>query len=167
MMKASKHYTLPEIARQVGISETTARRYSKEYFNYLPGRMHGRMKTYSPECLRVLKRIKQLYDAGEGTTRVHEIMVNEFSQDVGVEHHAPPLQEQMQEPSTRELIQELVSELRGKNQRDLLNPEGIEFFLERLDRIEQRLDDLEQGRRIWFLEENRSWFDKIFRRRGY
>ena len=152
-----RRYTLPELAREAGISESTARRYCKEFFNFLPGHRSGRIRTYRPECVQVLQRIKQLYDEGQETSQVREVLTQEFSQVVDVDRQSHPDNSQQREPSARELMKELVAELRGSSQQALPDPSSIDQILARLEQIERRLDILEQ--------ERRGWLKKIFSRK--
>lgn len=149
-MMNERRYTLPELAREAGISESTARRYCKEFFNFLPGQKSGRIKTFKPECIQVLQRIKQLYDEGQETDQVREVLTQEFSQVVDLDRQSHPDDSQQREPSARELMKELVAELRGSSQQALPDPSNPGHILERLDRIEQRLDHLEKNRQGWF-----------------
>lgn len=63
----SAHHTLREIARALGLPESTVRYYRDAFAPYVPTVGRGRRRRYPPEAIDVLRRIADLF--AEGRTR--------------------------------------------------------------------------------------------------
>ena len=140
--------SLPEIARLAGLPETTARRYARQYADFLPSHSQGRVKKFKPECVRIMQHIKNLYDEGMSQEVVRDVLGKEYSRIIDTDHQEPPLLPLAHtEPTARDLMVELARAMKP-------GADNLNFILSRLDHIEKRLDELEG---------KRSWFKKIFK----
>ena len=53
--------TLPQLARELDIADSTARRWAASFFDFLPTKGHGPTRRFHPQTREVLKRIQTLY----------------------------------------------------------------------------------------------------------
>ncbi len=149
-----KIYTLPELARAAGVSESSARRYVKDFTDFLPTVDGGRFKKYKADCIQILQTIKSSYDAGQDREAILRELSGQYAQTI---HQTPPQAPQEQsgpDMATRELLFELVSLLRDNKPMQAIEQhrpghDDLNYIFERLDAIEKRLDEIE-GKRAWF-----------------
>lgn len=73
-----KYLTIAEIAEQADIPNSTCRRYLAAFEPFFLVKGGNRVKKYEATSVDVLKRIKQLYDEGQDTNEIHNVLVNEF-----------------------------------------------------------------------------------------
>lgn len=74
----SEYLPIAEIAELADIPNSTCRRYLADFEAFFIVKGGSRVKRYEVAAVDVLKRIKQLYDDGMGTTEIHNVLVNEF-----------------------------------------------------------------------------------------
>ena len=146
--------TLPELARQAGVSESTSRRYAKNFSEFIPGERKGRVTVYPSASVTVLQRIKQLYEAGYNTEQVHDRLSEEFDKVIettpaggggsgGRDRHPSP--ETTTELQSQEIVKQLVDKLQERRfDEDILN-----MILNRLDYLEKRVKSLENKKSFW------------------
>lgn len=72
------YLTIAEISEQVGIPNSTCRRYLTSFETFFIVKGGSRLKKYEQQAVDVLKRIKQLYEDGQDTNEIHSVLVNEF-----------------------------------------------------------------------------------------
>ena len=70
--------TLPQLARELDIADSTARRWAASFFDFLPTKGHGPTRRFHPQTREVLKRIQTLYASGFNTGQVAEVLRHEF-----------------------------------------------------------------------------------------
>jgi len=139
--------SLPEIARLAGLPETTARRYARQYADFLPSHSQGRVKKFKPECVRIMQHIKNLYDEGMSQEVVRDVLSKEYSRLVDTDHHEPPLLPQVQgEPTVKDLMTELARAMKP-------GADNLNFILARLDHLEKRMEAIEKL----------PWWKKVFK----
>jgi DNA-binding transcriptional MerR regulator len=173
-------YSLPDLSRATGVSESTVRRYAKTFAEFFPCEGRGRLKAYKEDCLEVIRRTKELFDAGYSTDQVRDILGGEFAQIYEVEPQASTTDQIQPAPGAHELIREFTNaiernaqaehdmqklrqaikvlgsqlrELRSE-QKSLPDPGSMEQVLSRLSQLEKRVTALEN-------ERNRSWWRKF------
>ncbi len=177
----SQSYTLAELARKARLTESTARRYTRLFAEFIPSEDRGRVRLFSPTCVPVLKRIKALYDAGRSTDQVRDILDREFDRTVDIEvahddeqqpSDAYDLAEQLVNVVQRNYqadqdlhklkraVQALaghVQQIRGE-QKALPDPQTMEQVLARLSNLEKKVETLENERRApWWQKLKRKW----------
>lgn len=70
--------SLPEAARQTGIPERSLRRYVDRHAGFIPTRRHGRTVSIDPAALPILRRLRELYEAGKNAEQVEETLAEAF-----------------------------------------------------------------------------------------
>jgi predicted transcriptional regulator len=75
----SKYLTIAELADQVGIPNSSCRRYLSTFEEFFLVKGGSRLKRYEQEAVDVLKRIKTLYDDGLESNEIHKVLVGEFA----------------------------------------------------------------------------------------
>ena len=139
--------SLPEIARLAGLPETTARRYARQYADFLPSHSQGRVKKFKPECVRIMQHIKNLYDEGMSQEVVRDVLSKEYSRLVDTDHQEPPLLPLAHtEPTARDLMVELARAMQP-------GADNLNFILARLDHLEKRMEAIEKL----------PWWRKVFK----
>lgn len=73
-----KYYTIKELAKETGIAESTARRYISNFEDFFTYQGGSRSRKYEETAIKVLARIKILFDSGYETTGVHAALMAEF-----------------------------------------------------------------------------------------
>jgi len=76
--------TLPQLARELGVADSTARRWASSFPDLLPTKGHGSARRFHPQARDVLKRVQSLYTAGFNTDQVAELLQREFPATVDV-----------------------------------------------------------------------------------
>lgn len=74
----SKYLPIAELAELADIPNSTCRRYLADFEAFFIVKGGSRVKRYEAAAVDILKRIKQLYDDGMGTTEIHNVLANEF-----------------------------------------------------------------------------------------
>jgi len=149
---AATTLTLPELSRRAGVSESTARRYVKQFSEFVPAESRGRLRTYSEEAIAVLQRIKALYDLGFGTEEVRQKLESEFQRTIDVEPVAEEGGEQSPEPATgsasleaQGIVREFVRYIRRDDQRGRqiqLLKKGLQALRDKMQQLEHRQKSL-------------------------
>lgn len=179
---AGNHYTLPELAKLAGLSETTCRRYAREFSDFLPSEHRGRTRIYRPECVSVLQRIRELYGQGHDTEAVQDQLAQEYDRTIEVDHGAdsggqPPAS---QGPDARDIAQEMVSAIKRNAQTEqdvhrlkqvvkALRDQVVKIRNERkalpdprtMDQVLARLNRLEKDVQALKDERSKSWWRKL------
>lgn len=73
-----KWYSVAELAEVTGISEPTLRRYLLTFKLYVVSTGGKRARKYDPATVKLLSRVKSLYDSGYETDGIKELIRNEF-----------------------------------------------------------------------------------------
>jgi len=147
---AATTLTLPELARLAGVSESTARRYVKQFPEYVPAESRGRIRTYSEEAAGVLQRIKALYDQGLGTDEVRQKLESEFQRTIDVEPVAEDGGGQSPDSATgstsleaQGIVREFVRYVRRDNERG----RQIQLLKKGLRALRDKIQQLEHGQK--------------------
>ncbi|QQE76759.1 MerR family transcriptional regulator (plasmid) [Brevibacillus composti] len=178
-----KLLTIAEIAKQLGIPESTVRFYRDRFEPFIPFVGEGRKKRYLPEAAEVLRFIAEAFKRNETATDIEEALSRVFSRTV--EFHdetamttAAAQQQQLFVPSeqlhmlftqfsaamqTMADQKQEIGELR-KQIADLRNEQAHQ--LERSKRLDEAMSSiLEVRKEIAAIreQENRPWWKKIFK----
>lgn len=78
MITISEWYSITQLAIKADIPEPTVRRYLTKFKPYFVSKGGNRAKRYDDSAVVILKRIKQLFDAGYETTGVADALRQEF-----------------------------------------------------------------------------------------
>ena len=76
--------SINEIAQQLHISETTARRYSNTFTEFLHGVDTGKGKKYPGQAVLVIKTIYELYQAGRSKEEIISSLKAKFKQIIDI-----------------------------------------------------------------------------------
>lgn len=102
-----KLFTISEIARTLGIPESTAHYYRKRFSEYLPSEGEGRYRRYRSEAIDVFTLIVSLVKEGVSLNEVETALQQQFPIAVEIEQQPTTIQRQQQNNS---MLQELMSE---------------------------------------------------------
>ncbi|MGA1840324.1 MAG: MerR family transcriptional regulator [bacterium] len=94
-MDEEKFLTISEIAERIGVPENSARRYAKLFKDFLPKKVLGRVKKYSPDSLDVIFEISEMYKKGYDTEGIFEKLQDKRNRIFEVESNG-----KQQPPST-------------------------------------------------------------------
>ena len=70
--------TLPQLARELDIADSTSRRWAASFSDFLSTKGHGPTRRFHPQTREVLKRVQTLYASGFNTEQVAEVLRHEF-----------------------------------------------------------------------------------------
>jgi DNA-binding transcriptional MerR regulator len=70
--------TLPQLARELDIADSTARRWAASFVDVLPTTGHASTRCFHLQTREVVKRIRTLYTSGFNTEQVAEVLRHEF-----------------------------------------------------------------------------------------
>ena len=73
-----KALTHKDLARHLGVSETTIKSYRRKFPGCIPVSNHGKPIRFNSEALAVCKRIRDLFDLGMSISEVHARLAAEF-----------------------------------------------------------------------------------------
>ena len=74
----SEWYTINELADKTGIPDSTIRRYIAKFSDFFVVKGGTRSKRYEDTSVKVLLRIKDLYDKGYETEQTHNALLKDF-----------------------------------------------------------------------------------------
>lgn len=152
------YLTLPQIARELGIAESTARRWASYLSALLPSEGRGAARRFHPQAREVLAKAKALFDAGWNTSRVLEALRQQFPSTV--EGHMEPVQAGQNELvrslmeqhlQQHHVLSQAVREVAATQEQMLEKMEEISASVERLQ-LELRESEADRER----LAEDRS-----------
>lgn len=70
--------TITELAEETDIAETTVRRYLNTFEEFFISNERKRNKKYDPMAIKVLQRIRDLYENGSDKKEIQVVLGNEF-----------------------------------------------------------------------------------------
>lgn len=77
--------TLPQLARELNVADSTARRWAGLFPDLMPTNGRGSGRRFHPVAREVLKRVQRLYDQGLRTEQISELLHKEFTALVDVD----------------------------------------------------------------------------------
>lgn len=148
--------TLPQLARELGIAESTARRWASAFAAFMPSRGRGSARRFHPRARDVLRRAKALFEAGLTTEQVAATLAGEFPAHLDVpesvvERRARELEDLI--AAQAQVIERLVAELEALRSEVAATRQEVRELAER-EWSTLTLDDvrraLEESRRPWW-----------------
>lgn len=125
--------SINEIAKELDIPETTARRYVATFKTFLNGVKYGNVTKYPDQALEILEIIYNSYQAGKSTEEIKSLLEARFTQVIEVnplaDHAAEQLQLKDNNPGNIVVVQEQLYKLILESNKTL-----IEAVTEALDR---------------------------------
>lgn len=76
----NRTYTHRDLARELGVSETTIKSYRSKFPTFLPVAREGKPVRLHPEALAVCRRIRDLFDDGLPILQVQKLLQSEFKE---------------------------------------------------------------------------------------
>ncbi|HEY8449123.1 MAG TPA: MerR family transcriptional regulator [Bacillota bacterium] len=117
--------TLPQIARELGIAESTARRWAAAFAELLPARGRGSARRFHPQARQVLARARALFEQGLTTDEVAEALRREFPATLDVTPASEGRAEH--ERSEPAVLRALIAEHFGELVREAIREETREL----------------------------------------
>jgi DNA-binding transcriptional MerR regulator len=77
--------TLPQLARELNIAESTARRWASSFQELLPSKGRGSGRRFHPQAREVLRRAHVLFESGLTTEQVSDVLHREFAATFDIE----------------------------------------------------------------------------------
>ena len=109
--------TATEMARRLGIPESTARFYARRFSAFLPTVGEGRSRRYQPEALDVLRIVADAVHAGMPTAQIHQALTERFALTVEPQQQLATTQQQSvttQDPVIVAELRAVVTDLRSE-----------------------------------------------------
>lgn len=141
-MLVNKYLPIAEIAEQADIANSTCRRYLTTFESFFLVRGGSRLKRYEANSVDILKRIKQLYDEGQDTNEIHNVLVNEFPMVIDGDKQ-PESNEHVSGLATAEDITEIKQALDEQKQ---FNQQLLEHIKHQHLYYEQKFEELKYDR---------------------
>lgn len=169
-----QHYTLQQIADNMGRSRSTLNEWRKRFDSYIPSVGQGRQRRYKREALNIFEAIARLKDANETNDQIKEYL-DQITDEIIIEDKPmendtpPPLLRQMFD-SYNELLdqnEELRNQMQQMQEEQQAAKNREERLLQKLDSLTTKFDEAELARQEKEKQENqkeeqKSFWQKIF-----
>lgn len=99
--------SINEIARDINIPETTARRYLNTYSDFIKGQRFGAVMKYPDKAAAIVGRIYSLSSNGKRVEEIRDILKGQYEQVITIE----PQEQESQ--NTQETMLQVLSQNRG------------------------------------------------------
>lgn len=134
-------FTITELAEKTSIPDTTIRRYIQKFNEFFPHKGGSRSRRYEEVSVKILVRIKNLFDSGYETDQVDATLRNEFP--MVVDGDKQEVMEFTPTLATAEDINEIKEALKQQNEFNQLLLEKLEsqerYIKESLEKRDQVL----------------------------
>lgn len=161
-------FTLAELSRLKGITESTARRYIGQFKEFFNPEREGQRTFYPEDDGETLQRIAKLYSKGLTKGQIREKMAREFNITIEPEEEtqALTLEERGRELQSRERLAQALEVLADQKK-------AIERIDERSQELEQkdqqRAQEIEELKAQVMdlaskLERRQPWYKRLFKR---
>lgn len=146
-MRKYKYLTIAEIASLADIPNSTCRRYLTAFESFFMVKGGSRLKKYDMSAVDVLKRIKQLYDEGQDTNEIYNVLANDFPLVTNVEEQQENQQEQVMPSTSLSVVtsDELEGIQKALEEQRVFNLALIEELKEQRQLIEKKDRYIEQS----------------------
>ncbi|MGI6037610.1 MAG: MerR family transcriptional regulator [Limnochordia bacterium] len=81
-MEEIRLYTIARMSEELGIPESTLRRYTKQFSEFIPSVGRGRKRRFKPETKEILLHIAQLFSQGLETGEVHAHLEQHYTRTI-------------------------------------------------------------------------------------
>lgn len=162
-----QHYTLQQIADNMGRSRSTLNEWRKRFDSYIPSVGQGRQRRYKREALNIFEAIARLKDANETNDQIKEYL-DQITDEIIIEDKPaesdspPPLLRQMFD-SYNELLdqnEEMRNQMQQMQEEQQASKKREELLLQKLDSLTTKFDEKEAQESQE--EEKKSFWQKLF-----
>lgn len=101
--------SINEIARDINIPETTARRYLNTYSDFIKGQRFGAVMKYPDEVAAIIGQIYSLSSKGKKAEEIRDILKGQYEQVITID----PQSQSYELRSTQETMLQILSQNRG------------------------------------------------------
>lgn len=101
--------SINEIARNLTIPETTARRYLNTYSDFIKGQRFGAVMKYPDEVAAIIGQIYSLSSKGKKVEEIRDILKGQYEQVITID----PQSQSYELRSTQETMLQILSQNRG------------------------------------------------------
>lgn len=150
MMKGDDYmenwYSVAELAEETGIPEPSIRRYLTRFSIYVVSKGGTRARKYDASTIRLLKRVKSLYDSGHETEGIKKLIKNEFPLIMS-DQEKPETAENIDVPrvTSSEDIANLEKNIIAKiEERFAKQEEVLSLMIQKLEQREQQVEQKER-----------------------
>lgn len=133
----TKYHSISELEELTSVPDSTIRRYISKFSDFFIDKSGGRVKKYEETAIKVLIRIKNLFDNGYGTIEVYDILRNEFPMIVDDGNEKDWDKTQSPALATNDDIAEIKEAFQRQEKFNKL-------LVEKLDQQSKKLDDQER-----------------------
>jgi DNA-binding transcriptional MerR regulator len=147
--KVQQWLTISELAEQTNIPDTTIRRYIAKFPDFFTYKGGSRSRRYEDTAIKVLVRIKSLYDAGYETDQVDSILRKEFAVIIDDNNEV----EDTDKPTPTLATAEDIADIKQALQQQM---EFNKLLLERLEQQERYIRESLEKRDKMLMESIRS-----------
>ena len=150
--------SINEIARDINIPETTARRYLNTYSDFIKGQRFGAVMKYPDEVAAIIGQIYSLSSNGKRVEEIRDILKGQYEQVIIIE----PQEQESQ--NTQETMLQVLSQNRGIIES---LKKVIEDNTEALNKImdqQQQIEELRQEIRHLREEKTATLWQRIFKK---
>lgn len=144
-MQMEDWLTLPQLARELDVSDSTSRRWAAEFSEFLTSRGRGSGRRFHPEARQVLRRVSELFTAGLNTEQAAEALRREFTATTEVSPTAVS-EVQPQPDKQLALVPALLAFMQAQEERLQLVQAELATTREKLERMELQAE--ERDRRL-------------------
>lgn len=158
--------TLAEIAKRLGLPESTIRYYRNNFEEFIPSVGEGRTKRYTQESLEVLRFIADTVRSGVPLSEVRELLASRYAMTV---QEIATTETDTQQPATilNEMIKAALDEHTAGLRDEIADlRRQIEEDNRRLREAQEERDRklMEALRTLQESKNRRSWFSRLFGR---
>lgn len=155
-----KWWSANEIVKELGMSETTVRRYLGEFEEFMQGRQYGRATKYPYQALEITSTIYRLYQEGKNTSEIKDILKAKYQQVIEIKPEIANLGS-VEMPITVS-NQEYLELVKLNNILIRQNTDALKQISEVLTRVLDQDQEIEQLREeIRVLKDRQSIFERF------
>lgn len=150
--------SINEIARDINIPETTARRYLNTYSDFIKGQRFGAVMKYPDEVAAIIGQIYSLSSKGKKVEEIRDILKGQYEQVITID----PQEQESQ--NTQETMLQVLSQNRGIIES---LKKVIEDNTEALNKVadqQQQIEELRQEIRHLREEKTATLWQRIFKK---
>lgn len=138
--------TLPQVARELGIGESTARRWAQAFADVLPRRGSGPARRYAPQVREVLAQAQKLFERGMSTAEVGDALRQRYPATVDV---VPVSDERAEATPAMQVLTELVAMRQALSEQAAAIEEADRHHQEAMERMIEQQEQQMQELRAW------------------
>ena len=139
--------TLPQVAQELGIANSTARRWAQAFADLLPCRGSGSARRYAPQVREVLAQAQGLFERGLTTEEVGKSLRQRYPVTVDV---VPVSDERAEEtPAVQVILTELVAMRQALSEQAAAIEAADRRHAEAMGRMIERQEQQMQELRVW------------------